>query len=161
MLDKQRATESLVRRGLRMTRQRQAVLDAIGRADGSFTAQQLHDAVRAESVSLGLTTVYRTLDILADVGAVERVHGPSNCEAFVAAGRTHGHTVVCRVCGAAAELSGLDCSGLLAEAAQKTGFRIDEHVVQLSGVCARCSGEAVGGGSGEVPGSAVDGVHLR
>ncbi len=153
MLDKWRATEALVRRGLKVTRQRQAVLDAIARAQGSFTAQQLHDAVRAESASLGLTTVYRTLDILADVGAVERVHGPSNCEAFVAAGKTHGHTVVCRVCGAAAELSDLDCSGLVADAAQKTGFRIDEHVVQLTGVCARCSGEA--------PGSAAGGGHSR
>ena len=141
MLDKKRATEALLQRGLRVTRQRQAVLDAIVRAEGSFTAQQLHDAVRSESSSLGLTTVYRTLDILADVGAVERVHGPSNCEAFVAAGETHGHTVVCRLCGAAAEFSGLDCSGLVAEAADKTGFRIDEHVIQLSGVCKRCSGE--------------------
>jgi len=150
VLDKKRATEALLQRGLRMTRQRQAVLDVIDRADGSFTAQQLHDAVRAGSTSLGLTTVYRTLEILADVGAVERVHGPSNCEAFVAAGATHGHTVVCRVCGAAAELSGLDCSGLLAEAARKTGFRIDEHVVQLSGVCERCAGK----GSEIAPGGA-------
>jgi len=65
------------------------------------------------------------------------------------------------VCGAAAELSSLDCSGLVAEAAQKTGFRIDEHVVQLSGVCGRCSGEAPGGGSGEASGSARGGVRTR
>jgi Fur family ferric uptake transcriptional regulator len=131
--------QALVRRGLRLTRQRAAVLEAVAGARGSFTAQQLHDDLRAAAPGIGLTTVYRTLDILAEIGAVERVHGLSHCEAFVAAGTRHSHTIICSNCGTASELADCGCDELVAAAARQTGFRIDDHVIQLSGICEACA----------------------
>lgn len=142
MLDRDRVNTSLVRRGLRLTAQRVAILEAIDLAEGSFTAQQLHDTLRRTSPDLGLTTVYRTLDILAEAGAVERVHGLGRCEAFVAAGRGHSHTIVCSSCGAATELLDCGCDELVAAAARQSGYRIDDHLIQLSGICERCFRES-------------------
>ena len=139
MQDTSRFSSLLAEKGLRLTRQRASVVAAIADAKGAFTAQQLHDLLRAAAAGVGLTTVYRTLEILSEAGAVERVHGLSHCEAFVVAGRRHSHTIVCSSCGAASELVDCGCDELVATAAKQTGFRIDDHVIQLSGICASCA----------------------
>ena len=139
MADTSRFSALLADRGLRLTRQRELVVEAMVDAQGSFTAQDLHDKLRASRSGVGLTTVYRTLEILSEAGAIERVHGLNHCEAFVVAGRRHSHTIVCSSCGAASELVDCGCDELVAMAAQQTGFRIDDHVIQLSGVCRGCA----------------------
>ena len=75
----------LAARGLRLTRQRRAVLDAIAGAPSSLSALQVYDAAREGCPELGLTTVYRTLEVLTEIGALRRVHGPDHCESFVPA----------------------------------------------------------------------------
>ena len=115
------------------------MVEAIVDAKGSFTAQDLHDRLRASHSGVGLTTVYRTLEILSEAGAVERVHGLNHCEAFVVAGRRHSHTIVCSSCGDASELLDCGCDELVEAAARETGFRIDDHVIQLSGICQGCA----------------------
>ena len=81
--DTAQVSAELSARGLRLTRQRRAVLDAIAAAPSSLSALQVYDAARAGCPELGLTTVYRTLDVLAEIGALRRVHGPDHCESFV------------------------------------------------------------------------------
>jgi len=139
MPDTSRFSALLTAKGLRLTRQREAVVDAILQAKGSFTAQELHDMLRASRSGVGLTTVYRTLEILSEGGAVERVHGLNHCEAFVVAGKHHSHTIVCSNCGSASELVDCGCDELVAAAARQTGFRIEDHVIQLRGLCRACA----------------------
>ena len=139
MPDTSRFSTLLADKGLRLTRQRELVVEAIVDAKGSFTAQDLHDRLRASHSGVGLTTVYRTLEILSEAGAVERVHGLNHCEAFVVAGRRHSHTIVCSSCGGASELLDCGCDELVQAAARATGFRIDDHVIQLSGICEGCA----------------------
>ena len=105
--DTTQISADLAARGLRLTRQRRAVLDAIASAPSSMSALQVYDAARAGCPELGLTTVYRTLDVLAEMGALRRVHGPDHCESFVPAGAAHGHTVVCSACGRVTEFTDL------------------------------------------------------
>lgn len=125
-------------RGLRLTRQRRAVVEALAHSDGALTALQLYDAGRRRCPDLGLTTVYRTLDLLSEAGAIRRVHADSHCEAFVPAESDHGHSVVCVDCGKVGEFTDCDVSALVRRAADETGFTIEEHFLQLSGVCAEC-----------------------
>jgi Fur family ferric uptake transcriptional regulator len=139
MPDTSRFSTILADRGLRLTRQRESVVEAMVDVKGSFTAQDLHDRLRASHSGVGLTTVYRTLEILSEAGAVERVHGLNHCEAFVVAGRRHSHTIVCSSCGSASELLDCGCDELVEAAARETGFRIDDHVIQLSGICQGCA----------------------
>jgi Fur family transcriptional regulator, ferric uptake regulator len=124
--------------GFRVTKQRRAVLDALSEAEGAVSALQLFDTARRRSPELGLTTVYRTLELLSQVGAVRRVHGDAHCEAFVPAGAGHGHSVVCARCGKVGEFTDCDLSALIAAASRETGFSIEEHFLQLSGVCSAC-----------------------
>jgi Fur family ferric uptake transcriptional regulator len=133
----------LAARGLRLTRQRRAVLEAVLEAPSTMSPVQVFDAARERCPELGLTTVYRTLELLSEIGALRRVHGPDHCEAFVPAGAAHGHTVVCSRCGQAMEFTECDMQAVVDAAARQTGFRITEHFLQLSGECPAC-GECAG-----------------
>ena len=138
-LDADQIARTLAARGLRLTRQRRAVLDAVAQASSSVSPVQVFDAAREHCPDLGLTTVYRTLDLLSEIGALRRVHGPDHCEAFVSAGAAHGHSVVCSRCGRVMEFTECDMRAVLEAAAQQTGFRITEHFLQLSGECPACT----------------------
>lgn len=152
-LDAEQIAATLATRGLRLTRQRHAVLDAVAEASSSVSPVQVFDAARERCPELGLTTVYRTLELLSEIGALRRVHGPDHCEAFVPAGAAHGHTVVCSRCGRVMEFTECDMQAVVDAAARQTGFRITEHLLQLSGVCPACSERA-----GHPPRSAGDGA---
>ena len=141
-LDTHQITGTLAARGMRLTRQRRAVLDAVAAASSSVSPVQVFDAARDHCPELGLTTVYRTLELLSEIGALRRVHGPDHCEAFVPAGATHGHTVVCGRCGHVVEFTECDMQAVVDAAARQTGFHITEHFLQLSGECPACGERA-------------------
>ena len=136
--DTAQVSAELAARGLRLTRQRRAVLEAIAAAPSSLSALQVYDAARDRCPELGLTTVYRTLEVLDEIGALRRVHGPDHCESFVPASAAHGHTVVCSACGRVTEFTACDMRGIVDAAARETGYRITDHFLQLSGLCAGC-----------------------
>ena len=144
--DAVQVSAALAQRGLRLTRQRRAVLEAIAAAPHSLSATQVYDAARAACPELGLTTVYRTLEVLTEVGALRRVHGRDHCESFVPATAEHGHTLVCSGCGRVTEFTACDMRGIADAAADETGYRITGHFLQLTGLCAGCA--AARGGSG-------------
>jgi len=141
-LDADQIAGTLAARGLRLTRQRRAVLDAVAEASSSVSPVQVFDAARERCPELGLTTVYRTLELLSEIGALRRVHGPDHCEAFVPTGAAHGHTVVCSRCGQVMEFTECDIQAVVDAAARQTGFRITEHFLQLSGECPACDKRA-------------------
>jgi Fe2+ or Zn2+ uptake regulation protein len=167
-LDATDMAERLGARGSRLTPQRRAVVEALARTDAALSALQLFDAGRQECPDLGLTTVYRTLELLSEAGAIRRVHADGHCEAFVPAESDHGHSVVCVGCGKVGEFTDCDVSSLVRRAADETGFAIEEHFLQLSGVCAECQARGVrrtieaagsdpddaGGGAGDDAGGA-------
>ncbi len=136
--DAGQVSDELAARGLRLTRQRRAVLEAIAGAPSSLSALQVYDAARERCPELGLTTVYRTLEVLTEIGALRRVHGQEHCESFVPASAAHGHTVVCTSCGCVTEFTACDMHVVADAAAAETGYRITDHFLQLSGLCAGC-----------------------
>lgn len=136
--DPEHMTAALSARGLRITRQRRAVLAAIAAAPTSVSALEVYDAARERCPNLGLTTVYRTLEVLGDLGALRRVHGPDNCEGFVPASAGHGHTVICKGCGRVSEFTACDMHSVAEAAARETGFQITSHFLQFTGLCQEC-----------------------
>jgi Fe2+ or Zn2+ uptake regulation protein len=137
--DAAQVSAALSERGLRLTRQRRAVLDAIAAAPCSQSPVQVYDAARERCPELGLTTVYRTLEVLDEIGALRRVHGHDHCESFVPTGAEHGHTVVCSGCGRVTEFTACDMRAISAAATRETGYRITDHFLQLTGLCKACS----------------------
>lgn len=128
--------------GLRSTRQRHAIERALGAARGFHTAQELHDELRRDGVSVGLTTVYRTLQTLAEGGAVDVLR---NGEGEVIYRRCttgeHHHHLVCRACGHSVEVASDDVERWAGETATHHGFTSVTHTAELYGLCHSCSPE--------------------
>ena len=126
--------------GQRSTRQRTAVADALGRVDGFRSAQELHDLLRRDGASVGLTTVYRHLQALVDAGQVD-VLRVSDSEAVYrrCPTRDHHHHLVCRTCGRSVEIDGPEVESWAARTAAEHGFVEVSHSVEVFGTCATCA----------------------
>lgn len=130
----------LGRRGYRITASRRAVMTALGRVDVPLAAAEVLEEARAQHPQLGLVTVYRTLDLFQELGLVRRVHRDDGCHGYTLASPGHHHAIVCRGCGRAAEFTGChEIHRLIQRAEEETGFQIDGHMLQLSGLCRECS----------------------
>lgn len=126
----------------RMTRQRQAVLDELGRLTDFRSAQQVHDDLRAQGCSIGLATVYRNLQSLAEAGDVDVLRN-SEGEAIyrLCARRGHHHHLVCRNCGHAEEIALAEVEAWVSDIATVHGYTAVEHSMELFGLCADCTRE--------------------
>jgi Fur family ferric uptake transcriptional regulator len=131
-------TTSLRRSGERMTRPRRTVAGLIDRRDGHFTSADLLGDARQRGVPIGRATIFRTLELFAELGVVERIDLPSGEHAYVVCEPAHHHHVVCSSCGRTAEIDDLGLEALTAGVEQRTGFRVDRHRVELFGLCADC-----------------------
>lgn len=98
---------------------------------------------------LGLATVYRTLDLLENEGWLRRVHDPVRGEGFVLSMASHGHHILCTQCGVVAEFSTCLLAETIAGAGRETGFCIQEHRLELLGLCRECSQRAKKSAGGE------------
>jgi Fur family transcriptional regulator, ferric uptake regulator len=126
---------------LRTTRQRTAVADVLGRVDGFRSAQDLHDLLRHDGASVGLTTVYRHLQALADAGQVD-VLRTDDGEAVYRRCPTveHHHHLVCRLCGRSIEVDGPEVEAWATSIAAEHGFTDVTHTVEVFGTCSACAG---------------------
>ncbi len=124
----------------RMTRQRTAVAEALGEVDDFRSAQQLHEYLRGQGDSIGLATVYRTLQSLAEGGAVDVLHTAEGESLYRrCTRREHHHHLVCRVCGATVEIDGPSVESWASQVGAAHGFVDIEHTIELFGTCQVCS----------------------
>ena len=135
---------------IRNTRQARVIEAALRGADGFRTAQQLFAALREQGERIGLTTVYRYLNLLSDHGRADVVHtadgeaqyrlcGPTNSMP-VGTAQEHHHHVVCRVCGRSVEVSGPEIEAWAVRVAAAAGYTDVSHTIEVSGLCAEHSG---------------------
>ncbi len=123
----------------RMTKQRSAVLELLGSTPEFRSAQQLHDELLARGESVGLATVYRNLQALAEAGQVDVMRlGEENLYRKCSRA-AHHHHLVCRSCGTVVELQGDVVEAWARQLAAGTGFTAIDHILELVGLCARCS----------------------
>lgn len=125
--------------GLRVTGPRRAVASLVAERDGHFTAADLVAAAAARGEQVGRATVFRTLDALVAVGAVERVDLPSGDHAYVACRpHDHHHHVICASCGRVQEVDDGRVTEVLTDIERRTGYRIIAHRIELYGACPTC-----------------------
>ncbi|WP_308295680.1 Fur family transcriptional regulator [Streptomyces odontomachi] len=124
----------------RSTRQRTAVAAALEDVDEFRSAQELHDMLKHKGDSVGLTTVYRTLQSLADAGEVD-VLRTSDGEAMYrrCSTGTHHHHLVCRTCGKAVEIEGPAVETWAESVAAEHGYVDVAHTLEIIGTCAECA----------------------
>ena len=112
----------------------------LGSVDGFRSAQDLHDLLRQEGASVGLTTVYRHLQALADAGQIDMLRTDDG-EAVYRRCPTasHHHHLVCRVCGRSVEVEGPEVEAWASAIAIEHGFTEVSHTVEVFGTCASCA----------------------
>ncbi len=128
---------TLHERGMRMTPQRQLVLDAV-RELGHATPEAICSHVQRSAPAVNITTIYRTLDLLEGLELVRHTllgHGPPSYST-----QPHEHVhLVCHRCGDVVEVAPDDLEALAGTLRARYGFELDLTHLALSGRCARCT----------------------
>lgn len=119
----------------RNTRQRQAIRDALARAEHALTPQEILEAAQREIPALGIATVYRTINYLREAGELNPVELLGETPRYEIAGKGHHHHFHCLHCDRVFDI--VKCSTNFEEMKPK-GFELDRHVVILYGSCAEC-----------------------
>jgi len=128
--------------GYRVTPQRQLVLEAVTRLEHA-TPEEIYGEVKQTAVGVNLSTVYRTLELLEQIGLVTHTHlGHGAHRYHLAADAQHVH-LVCRGCGAIVELDPAAVSSLVTALDSEHGFETDVGHLTVFGRCSQCrSGNA-------------------
>ena len=127
---------TLHERGLRMTPQRQLVLDAV-RELGHATPEHVCAQVQRVAPAVNITTIYRTLDLLERLGVVRHTHLGHGAPTYSAHEHEHVH-LVCHRCGDVTEVPTALMADLAGRLDTEFGFALDVAHVALSGVCRTC-----------------------
>jgi Fe2+ or Zn2+ uptake regulation protein len=129
--------QALRRAGYRLTKPRLAVLQVLEKNDAGLNPEDVYQRGKAICPSLGLVTVYRTLDLFVELGMVRRVHSADRCHSYARAGAEQHH-LICQSCHRVSEFpcNGLD--DLIEGVRRQTGFSVTEHLLELSGLCPDC-----------------------
>src|SRR4029079_7427333 len=95
-------------------------------------------AARPRNLTVGRATVFRTLEVLENLGAVERLDLPSGEHAYVGCERAHHHHVVCAGRGDTDPIADAGLRAVVEEVARRTGYRVDDHRLEMFGLCPGC-----------------------
>ncbi len=131
----------LRRRKQRMTAQRELVLRSFLEADSDhLSAEEVYRKVVEKRQRISKATVYRTVDLLAEVGILRKIVFKDGVIRYEIAegGKHHHHHMICSECGKVTEFSMDLLENLEDLIEKKTGFKINDHQVKFYGVCPLC-----------------------
>ena len=140
MASTDQAAAFLAKNRIRETPQRVFVVEEIAREENDATAAQIYDRLRRRGTNIGLATVYRTLSLLHEHGAVDTLthHAGELCYRLCA--EVHHHHLVCTGCHRVVELRDCDLDPWVKRSARRHGFTVTDHQVEIVGLCADCRG---------------------
>ncbi|ABG93046.1 MULTISPECIES: Fur family transcriptional regulator [Rhodococcus] len=125
--------------GVRATKQRSAISALLDDIEEFRSAQELHDELRKRGEGIGLTTVYRTLQTLADAGTVDVLRTDTGESVYRRCSSGHHHHLVCRTCGYTVEVEGPTVEQWSQSIADAHGFSDVSHTIEIFGLCKDCS----------------------
>jgi len=126
--------------GPRPTKQRLAVLEALASVEDFRSAQEVHEILSSSGSSVGLATVYRTLQLYADQGDVDVLRREDGEAIYRRCSETHHHHLVCRSCGRTVEVEGPTVERWADAVSAQHGFRDVTHTLEIFGTCSDCPG---------------------
>jgi Fur family ferric uptake transcriptional regulator len=136
-LSRSEMAQALQQAGYRLTQPRQAILQVLEESDVGLSAEEMHQQGKTICTSLGLVTVYRTLELLTELDLVRRVHSEQRCHSYVSAGIDQ-HYLICQGCHRVVEFPCEGLNSLIESVRRRTGYTITEHLLELSGLCQDC-----------------------
>jgi Fur family ferric uptake transcriptional regulator len=132
---------SIIRKnGHKLTPQRQVVLRVMARSHDHLTPKDIYQKSRLADPEIGRVTVYRTLDLLNDLGLLCRVHGERECRSYIMRRpMEHHHHLVCSSCGKVVDFTGCNLGEVERKLARESGFDIRGHLLEFYGLCRSCA----------------------
>jgi Fur family ferric uptake transcriptional regulator len=141
-LTERRIAIVLRQHGYKLTPQRKAVIGAIAASQDHLTPIALYKKVHRDHPTIGLTTIYRTLEILAGLELICELHAGGSCRSYTIGAPEHHHHLICSNCGEVIDFSGYDLSSLEERLSRETGFEIEGHLLEFIGRCQNCQQNA-------------------
>jgi Fur family ferric uptake transcriptional regulator len=131
---------SLLRQhGYKITPQRRAVLNTIALSHDHLTPAAIYEKVHKENPRVGLVTVYRTIDLLAELGLICEVHTGGNCRSYLMRRPSeHHHHLICSQCSRVVDFTGCSLTDLEQRLSLETKFDINGHLLEFYGLCSDC-----------------------
>jgi len=129
---------ALRQRGYKLTPQRRVVLNVLAHSQEHLTPAEVYERVHQEDPSIGLVTVYRTLEILARLGLICAVHAGGSCGSYTIGPQEHHDHLICSDCGAVVAFADCKLDDLELRLSIETGFKIDSHLLEFLGRCQDC-----------------------
>ena len=126
---------------MRLTTQRQIILEELAKVKTHPTASELYDMVRKRLPRIGLGTVYRNLELMAENGMILKLEVGGTQKRFDATTETHYH-IRCSGCGKVDDIDTPVMDELVREAAESTTYEILGHHVEFSGLCPSCQNKS-------------------
>ena len=123
---------------VRTTRQRAAVAAVFDTLEGFHSAQEVHARLRSSGDPVGLSTVYRAVQALADDGELDSIRTESGEALYRRCSPQHHHHLVCRSCGRTVEVAGPTVEQWADRVAGEHGFADVSHTFEIVGTCADC-----------------------
>lgn len=138
----ERLKRYLADNGLRLTRQRRSIAEAFFECGGHPNIEQLYEQVRKTDPGIGQATVYRTLKLLVESGLANQSRFGGGVTRYEADTGDHHDHIICTRCGLIVEFFDAELEELQSRIADRLGFRINDHKLELYGTDPRC--EAAG-----------------
>ncbi|MFB3818869.1 MAG: Fur family transcriptional regulator [Candidatus Methylomirabilales bacterium] len=130
--------KALQQRGHRLTRSRLAVLQVLDEAGAHLKVAELHRRAQRLSAGISLASVYRTMDLLAQLGLVTRVHTDHRQRHYAPVSHGHGHHLICNGCGRVVEFTDCRMGALARRLSRRARFQIESHSLEFFGRCEDC-----------------------
>ena len=132
---------TLAEAGYRSGGARDAVVRLLERQDCCLSAQEIHDRLRSARRRVGIASVYRALETLAELRLVKRIDAGDGIARYepLRPDGDHHHHLVCRDCGKVEAFSDPRLEKAIDRAAGSSGYAVDDHEIVLTGACASCS----------------------
>ena len=122
----------------RPTRQRRAIARVMEAFDDFRSAQEIHALLAEKGDHVGLSTVYRGLQAMADAGEIDSLRTESGESIYRRCSATHHHHLVCRSCGATVEVEGPTVEKWTRSVAAAHGYSEVSHTLEIFGTCGSC-----------------------
>lgn len=133
--------EALRRAGYKITTARRIAISALHETGGHMTAPELVNTVQAQNASIGRASVYRTLDLLTSLGLVQASTLGGTSTTYILTPAGHHHHIVCLNCRQTVEFDECLVGDFEQQLADRAGFQVEGHLLEIYGVCAECRKE--------------------
>ena len=128
--------------GYKLTPQRRAVIQAIVSSQDCLTPTAIYKKVHQVHPNIGFATIYRNLDILAELKLICELHAGGSCRSYTISSPEYHHHLICSNCGTVVDFPGFELGEVEQNLSQETGFRIDGHLLEFIGLCQACQKQA-------------------